>query len=78
MWGPPKKDELTLGFVDDDFMEMLKMSMLNVDVDHLEQSIGVLHFPQGTYKDIPRHRVNCTYDDAHESIRLPGSLSYQQ
>ena len=59
--------------------------MLNVDVDYLEQSIGVLHFqylqglgPQGTYKDIHGHRVKHTYDDVHENIRLPCPLSYQQ
>ena len=64
---------------------MLKMWMLNVDVDLLEQTIGVLHFqylhwlvPQGTYKDIHRHRVKHTYDDIHESIMLPCPLSYQQ
>ena len=59
--------------------------MLIVDVDHLEQSFGVLHFqyldglvPQGTYKDIHKHRVKHTYDDVYESIRLPCPLSYQQ
>ena len=64
---------------------MLKMWILNVDVDHLVQSIGVSHFqylhgllPQGTYKDAHRHRVKYTYDYVHESIRLPCPLSYQQ
>jgi len=57
---------------------MLKMWMLNVDVDH--QELGailwsfVLSIPtwlsptQGTYKDIHRHRVKYTYDDVHECI----------
>ena len=34
--------------------------------------------PQGTRKDIHRHRVMFTQDDVHESIRLPCPLSYQQ
>ena len=63
------------------------MWILKVDVDHSEHSIGVieLHFqylhglvPQGTNKDIHRHRVMHAQDDVHESIRLPCPLSYQQ
>ena len=61
------------------------MWMLNVDVDHLEQSFGSeLHFqylhglvPQGTNKNIHRHRVMHTQDDVHEIIWLPCPLPYQ-
>ena len=56
------------------------MWMLNVDVDHLEQSFGVsytfnLHglVPQGTNKDIHRHRVMCTQDDVDPEEELESS-----
>ena len=55
------------------------MWMLKVDVDHLEQSIYLYRLvPQGTNKDIHRHRVMYTQDDVHGNIRLPCPLSYQQ
>ena len=55
------------------------MWMLNVDVDLFGAILwSELHFqylhglvPQGTNKDIHRHRVMYTQDDVHESIRLP-------
>ena len=55
---------------------MLKMWMLNVDVDHqeLRAILGLGHFqylhglvPQGTNKDIHGHRLKFTIDDVHES-----------
>ena len=46
--------------------------------------LSELHFqylhglvPQGTSKDIHRHRMMFTEDDFHESIRLPCPLPYQ-
>ena len=86
MWDPPLEGWTNLGFC----RWWLHVGVEDVDAQCWCRSFGAifwseLHFqylhglvPQGTNKDIHRHRVMHTQDDVHESIRLPCPLSYQQ
>ena len=86
MWYPPYEGWTNLGFC----RWWLHVGVDDMDAQWRCRSFGAilwseLHFqylyglvPQGTSKDIHRHRVMCTQDDVHESIRLPCPLSYQQ
>ena len=68
----------------------LHVGVEDVDAQCWCRSFGAIHWselhfqylhelvPQGTNKDIHRHRVMHTQDDVHESVRLPCPLSYQQ
>ena len=85
MWYPPIEGWTNLGFC----RWWLHVDVEDVDAECWCRSLGAIHLselhfqylhglvPQGTNRDIHRHRVMHTQDDVHEIIWLPCPLPYQ-